>query len=361
MNYQTRTPEPRRVQQRGSVGTADTIGPMLGLTAAEIERGSIAGFVRAVTLDDTAGELPFYRELTEQVERVTKRRALSHATYAVPGDVLTRDLSKGGGGAAGGYLVATGIQGFSTALNHAMVLSKLPVTKLPNLTGDVLISRESVKGTAGWLASETTTMPDAQATYGQLALSAKTVAASITVSRQFALQTALGPQIERALATTLAEAVDTALVAGSGASGQPTGIATLSGIDTRTGSTFTHAMSAAMLKVASGYESSDSTAWIAGVDAAEDLQTRERATGSGFIADGGQVLGRPLHVSRSVGAQVLVCAPWSLLWWATWGALEIMVDPFTNFQSGKVVIRAMWSMDFACERPASVAIATAVS
>jgi hypothetical protein len=73
------------------------------------------------------------------------------------------------------------------------------------------------------------------------------------------------------------------------------------------------------------------------------------------------VLGRPLHVSRSVGAQVLVCAPWSLVWWATWGALEISVDPFTYFVSGRVVIRAMWSMDFGCERPASVAIATALT
>jgi len=355
----TRTPDPRRVQQRGS-STPDTIGPMLGLTPAEIERGSISNYVRAVVNDDTTGELRFFRELTSQTEAATKRRSTSLSTYQVPADILTRDLSKASA-PGGGYLVGATIEGFSTALNHAMVLSKLPVTKLLNLTGDVIITRESVKGTAGWLSSESTQMPDAQATYGQIAMAAKTVAASIIVSRQLVLQTALGPQIERALATTLAEKVDATLIAGSGASGEPTGLANMSGIDTRTGAGFTHAMSASMFKVSAGYESSDSTAWVCGVDANEDLQTRERATGSGFIADNGQVLNRPLHVSRSVGAQVLLCAPWSLVWWASWGALEINVDPFTHFQSGKVIVRAMWTMDFACERPAAVAIATALT
>jgi HK97 family phage major capsid protein len=356
----SRIPDPRRAQQRGTAVPIDTIGPVIDLTQAEIERGGIAAYARAVVRDDKH-EMSFFRELTAAVEEKTKRRARNHLAYMIPGDCLQqRDLTKATA-TAGGFLVGADIHGFSTALNNALVLAKLPVTKLPNLTGDVVIGRESLKGTAGWLASENTTMPDAQATYGQIALTAKTVAAAITCSRHFVLQTALGPQLERALATALAEKVDAALVAGSGASGEPTGLANMSGVDTRTGASFTHAMSSSMLKAASGWEASDSIAWIAGVDAAEDLQTRERATGSGFIADNGQVLNRSLHVSRSVGAQVLLCAPWSLVWWATWGALEIAVDPFTAFTSGKVTIRAMWTMDFACERPASVAIATALT
>ena len=355
----TRTPDPRRAQLRGG-NSPDTIGPMLGLTQAESERGSIANFARAVVLNDSAGELPFFRELTSQTQAATGRFSVSPLTYQVPGEVLGRDMTKASA-AGGGYLVGAGVEGFLTSLNHAMVLAKLPVTKLPHLTGDVHIGRETVKGSAGWLASESTQMPDGQAVYGAVSLSPKTVAASITVSRQLALQTEFGPQIERALAVTLAEKVDATLLAGSGAGGEPTGLANLSGVVASAGTGFTHAMSAAMLKASSGYEASGSVAWVCGVDAQEALQTRERAAGSGFIADNDAILNRPLYVSRSVGPQVLLCAPWSLVWWATWGALEVNVDPFTHFQSGRVIIRAMWTMDFACERAASVAIATALT
>lgn len=359
MSY-TRTPDPRRVLTRAAE-PVDTIGPVLGLTQYEAERASIAGFVRAVAADDKAA-LGFYRDVSDRVVEKTQRQTTNFLSYAVPGDALARrDLSKGGGGSAGGYLVGTGVEAFTSELDKASVLMRLPVTRIPNLIGDATISRESAKGSAGWLASETSTIPDAQSTYGSIALTPKTISAVLTVGRQFALQTQFGPQIEAALATLLGEAVDAAVVNGSGASGQPSGIATLAGTDTRTGASFTHAMAAAMDKVASGYAASSTKAWIAGVDAAEDLVLRERATGSGFIADGGQILGSPLYVSRSIGAQQLVVMPWSQCWFASWGSLEIAVDPFTEFKAGKVLTRVLWSVDFGFERPASIAIATAVS
>jgi hypothetical protein len=120
-------------------------------------------------------------------------------------------------------------------------------------------------------------------------------------------------------------------------------------------------MAQAMGKVSSGWASSDSIAWVAGVDAAEDLKTRERAAGSGFICENGMIDGRPLIVSRSVGAQVLLVAPWSQTWMASWGALELAADPTTYFKDGRVQLRCLWSVDFAVENAAAVAVATSVT
>jgi HK97 family phage major capsid protein len=347
-----------------AMNTITAPGPILGLTAAECTRASISNFARA-TAEDDQRELSFFRELTEQTSKATQRQPRGFNTYLVPGDVTAgtqrRDLTKGG--STGSYLVGTDIAGFSTALNAASLIGKLPMTVLPNLTGDAVINRESVKGTAGWLADEAAVAPDVQSSVGQISLSPKTISGSVVVTKQMLKQA--GPVgaavIERALATTVAEAGNRAIVAGSGNAGQPLGIANISGTDTRAGTTFTWTMAQAMAKVAAGWDSSESVAWIAGVDAAEDLKTRERASGSGFIVEGNQLDGRPFIVSRSIGAQVLVCMPWSQFWLASWGALELAADPMTYFRDGRVQLRCLWSVDFCVERAASVAIATALT
>lgn len=169
--------------------------------------------------------------------------------------------------------------------------------------------------------------------------------------------------IERALATTVAEAVDRALLNGSGAAGQPIGILNVPGIDSRAGTSFALADAAAMLKVADGWDASGSVRWVAGVDAAEDLRTRLKSANGGetLMADNDTMLGKPVLVSRSVGAQVLAVMPWGQLWMATWGAMEIGVDTFTHFTTGKIVVRCLWNIDFAPERAQSIAVATALT
>lgn len=348
------------------MNTICTPGPVLGLTAAERERASISNFVRAL-VNESKTERAFFAEVTEQVAKATGRQARGFNSYLVPGDITAgnvqrRDLQKATA-TAGGFLVGVEQAGFATALDAASLIGKLPMTTLPNMVGDATITRESIKGSAGWLADESSVMPDVQSTIGQIALSPKTISGTVSISRQLLWQS--GPAgaafIERALAVTVAEAVDRALVAGSGSSGEPLGLVNVSGIDTRAGTSFTWAMAQAMAKASSGWASSDSVAWIAGVDAAEDLKLRERAAGSGFIADGNTIDGKPLIVSRSIGAQVLLCVPWSQVWMASWGALELAADPMTYFRDGRVQLRCLWSVDFAVERAASVAVATALT
>lgn len=356
----------RAVHQRAQEqAPAAGIGPHLGLTAAERERASIGNYVRAVVEDDRK-ELSYFRELSEAVEKASGTPARGFNTFMVPGDVtMRRDLQKATA-SAGGYLVGSSIEGFASALDAASLIGRLPITRLPNMVGDATIARETVKGTAAWLTDENDTAPDAQATFGQIALSPKTIAATVTVSRQLVRQS--GPAgnafIERALAITVAEAVDRALIAGAGSGGAPAGIVNVAGIDTRAGTSFALADAAAMLRVAEGWAGTESAVWVCGVAAAEDLRTRPKTAtyGNGFLmADDGTMLGRRVVVSRSVGDQVLVIMPWSQCWFASWGALEVAADPMTYFRDGRVMLRCLWSVDHAVERAASVAVATALT
>lgn len=356
MNTYTRTPEPRRAQQRG------TPEGFLGLTTAEITRGSIDNFVRAVVEDDKH-ELGFFAELSAQNEKETQTLRRGPGTYLVPQDVLQRDLSKAGSGA---YLAGADIQGFSHALDAASVLGRLPVTQLPGMVGDAKITRESVKGTAGWLSDELAVIPDFQSTFGQISMAMKSAAGSIIVSNQMVRQAvpAGNAFFTRAGAVTVAEARDKAMVSGTGASGQPLGLLTTSGIDSRAGTSFALSDAAAMLRVAEGYATDDSIMWLAGVAAAEDLRTRVKTTtyGNGFLmTDDNRMLGKPVIVSRSVSDQVLICMPWSQFWYATWGALEVGADKFTYFRDGRTIVRFVINCDFAVERAAAVAVCTALT
>lgn len=356
----------RAVHKRAQeLAPAGGIGPSIGLTAKEAERASIGNYLRAVVAGDKA-ELHYFAEVSTAVEKAAGQMRRGPGTYLVPGEVtMRRDMTKAGVSGSQ-YLVGTGIEGFSSALDAASVLSRLPVTRLPNLVGDVTITRESVKGSATWLADEASVIGDAQSTFGQIALTPKLVSGVVTASRQLLTQS--GPAgnafIEKALATVVAEAVDKALVAGTGNSGQPLGLLNVSGIDTRAGTSFALSDAAAMLRVSEGYAGAESAAWLCGVAVAEDLRTRVKLAtyGNGFLmADDGTMLGRPVVVSRSVGDQVLVVAPWSQVWFASWGALELGADPMTYFRDGRVQIRCLWSVDFAVERAGAVAVCTALT
>ena len=52
---------------------------------------------------------------------------------------------------------------------------------------------------------------------------------------------------------------------------------------------------------------------------------------------------------------------WGAYHFAQWGALEVAVDPYTHAATGRVIVRALWRVDFAVEAASQVAVATAVT
>ncbi len=344
--------------------TATPYGPRCGLTAREASRVTPAAII-AATIADDSDELKFARNITEQVGRVTGQQTTSIGSFLLPADSLQRrDLTVGGGGASGGYLVPTEGVAFADSLRAASVTLRLAPRVLPALTADATIGVEATKVAAGW-APEEVAASTGEPVFGQVILTPRIVSAKLVLSRQMALQTSPAGRawLDSLLAAALGEALDAVLLVGTGANGQPKGIGTLSGIDSRVGGSFALSDAAAMLRVADGYASSDSARWVAGVAAAETLRRRPKASGGELmlLADDGKMLGRDVLVSRSLPAQALAVMPWSELLVGSWGGIELLVDRLTLFASGRVQILARWFVDLSPTRPAQIAYASGVA
>ena len=135
----------------------------------------------------------------------------------------------------------------------------------------------------------------------------------------------------------------------------------MAGIDTRAGTSYAWTDACEMLGVCEGFTKGDAIGWIEGYAAAQTLRGRARATGGGFVIEGNTIAGRPALVSRSAGDATLSVCDWSKVWHATWGALEVAVDPFTDFKSGKVTLRVWLTVDFGFSAPAQVTHASAIT
>lgn len=340
------------------------IGPHIGMTRAELERFTLPNLIDAY-LTANSSELAAFRRLSDGVGLITGQRAASLGSFLFAGDQLgwlnRRDLTTSVS-SAGGYVVNTQISSFAGTLARQSLVGVLPMQRLQSLKANVVLDTESVRASAGW-ASEGSVAITSESSFGQIALLPKTVVGEAVVSRRLKVQMgdAASAFINNLLAEKVGEAVDAALLTGTGAAGQPGGIALATGVDTRAGTAFTWSDAVAMNKVCDGYAQGESAVWVAGVDSAETLRKRERAPGSGFIADDDLIANKRMLVSRGAPAASLTVTEWGKVWFCDWGALEIFVDPFTNFQSGKVRIMAKWLVDVAVERPALVATATAVT
>ncbi len=338
--------------------------PTLGLTAKERATYSIAGLVRAICEHDQH-RVSDYGVLSSRVAQLTGASPMVLGHY-LPADILgvpqQRDMMTTSG-SAGGYMVGVETIGYSAALNRASMVDKLGVTRLAELRADTVIVTQATQHQTLWVAEGVAAAPT-QGTLGAVSLTPKTAIAMVTASRQLLTQAgAAGRQfIDAQLGVAVAETIDAAIVGGSGVSGEPLGILSMEGVDTRTGASFDIAAAAAMLKVAEGYRADDSVAWLAGVDAAETLRKRPKVTGGErMLAEDGRMLGRPFHVSRSMPAAGLICAPWSSVMLASWGAPLLKTDPSAYFDSGAVRIGLFVMVDVAVERPSLIAAATNVS
>jgi HK97 family phage major capsid protein len=135
----------------------------------------------------------------------------------------------------GGYIVpAEALGDIIELLRAELVVASMGATMLTGLVGNpVEIPKVTGGSTAYWVA-ENSAITESNLTVGQLALSPKAVAAMVKLSNR--LLRLSNPSVEAMIrsdiATVLALAIDLAALRGSGANGEPIGIANTTGINT---------------------------------------------------------------------------------------------------------------------------------
>ena len=350
-----------KIQRENSKGAT-----FLDMPAADKRRYSLWRAMSAALSNDWrhAGlELEASQEIAKRTQRMHGAKG-----FFVPLDVQKRDLTAASA-SGGGYLVATDNMSFIELLRNRMVAANMGATFMPGLVGNLTIPKQTAGATAYWLANEATAITESNLTFGQVALSPKTVGAYVEVSRQLMLQSSpAAEQIVTAdLAAQVARAADLAVLHGTGASGQPTGITATAGIGSVTGTSLAYAgmvefqsdvAAANVVPVAPGYVTTPAVAAL--------LKARQRFTSTdtplwqGNIWDG-NFEGTRAMSSNQVTAATMIFGDWSQVVIGEWGVLEVNVNEQANFPMGVVGFRAFYTMDVAVRYAGAFSVASTIT
>ena len=344
----------------------------LGLSTKEQKRFSLARMILAVKdreFTDAGFEVECSREISTRLGKTPNPNK-----FYVPFEVQqqpvqqTRDLTVATAG-AGGYLVQTSNMGFIDLLRNRSVAMRMGATRLSGLRDSITIPRQTVGGTAIWLANEASTITESTPTFVQIALSPKSVGAYSEISRQLLLQSnpAADAIVTGDLAAQTAIAADLAVLEGSGAGGQPTGISGTSGIGSVTGTSLGFAgilnfqedvATANVMPVRGGYVTTPAVSSFM-------IQRVKYASTASPLWEGniwdGTMQGFPAMSSNQLTAATMIFGDWANIIIAEWGTLEVEVNPFANFQAGIVGVRAIYSMDVGVRVPASFSRAVTIT
>lgn len=203
----------------------------VGLTEKEKGEFSIVRAINYLANPNSRSAREAAKFEIEVSEAGAKKRGREARGIFVPNEVLNRDLSKGTP-SAGGYLVGTQHRPdmFIELFRKKSALQRAGVRVINGLQGDIAVPKMTGGATAYWV-SEGGAPTESQQTFGQVAMTPKTVGAFTDMSRKLIIQSS--PDIESLvrsdLATVLALAVDIKGMYGTGSSNEPLGIFNLGG------------------------------------------------------------------------------------------------------------------------------------
>jgi HK97 family phage major capsid protein len=288
--------------------------------------------------------------------------------FLVPLDIQTRDMTSAGVSGSNFLVGSRPLTFLDTVRNRSAVL-RLGATLIENMTDSATIPKLIADPTTAWLANESTPLTESQPTIGQIALAPKQVGAYTEVSRVLSKQ---APGLDALLLATLggsiATAIDAAAIAGTGASGQPTGITATAGVGAFTGASLGwSALVDAQADVIGGFDVDPAQCgYVTTAAVAQTLMGRQRFTGADAplwqgAYGAGEVAGCRALASGNVPAAAMVFGHWPGLIVATWGVLQLEANPYANFQAGVIGVRAMMAVDIAVRRAADFSVATSIT
>ena len=347
----------------------------IGMDAKEVRRYSV---VRALNALANPGDAAAQRAAAferECSEAAANKQGKAARGFMVPFEVQKRDLVVGTA-SAGGNLVATDLLAgsFIDALRNAMVISGLGTRMLTGLQGNIAIPKLTGSATAYWVA-ENAAPTESQQTVGQVTMSPKTVGAYTDIARRLLLQSSVDVEamVQTDLAAVLGLAIQQAVISGTGASNQPSGIltqvtASVIGGTNGLAPTWAHAIQLES-DVAVANADVGSLAYLTNAKVRGKLKTTSKVSGqNGFVWDEGTtpVNGYRAAVTNAVpsnltkGTSSGVCSAiifgnFADLVVGMWGGLDLMVDPYSGSTAGTVRVTAMQDVDIALRNTVSFA------
>ena len=314
------------------------------------------------------------REVQQELSRANGRE--SQGIFVPDNGWATRDYTKGSS-TQGQKLVGVDhlADRFIDVLRARLVTAEMGATFLPGLVSDVSIPRRTAGGTAYFVA-EGSNVTESTGTFDSISMSPKVMGAFSQFSYLMQLQAT--PEIEELIrqdfVALLAQKLDQVAINGGG-SNEPSGILQTSGI----GSVVIGSNGGAItldkmldLKQTVAVDNADlpSAGFLTNTKVENALSKLKDGNSAYLLNPYGteigqqQFAGRQLMISNNVpsnltkGSSSGVCSAaiygnFSDLLIGLFGTLELLVDPYTQFQSGGVGIRALQGVDVKVRHPES--------
>ena len=334
----------------------------IGMTKQEVREFSLVRAINALAnpTDRRAQEAAAFEfECSNEAARMQGKSAQG---IMMPGDLLRswgqRDLNT----TDDASLIAEDYRGgdFIDVLRNKSSVMNAGATILRNLQGNVVIPKKTAASSAAWIATEGGNSGESEFSVGSVTMSPKVIGGHTEMTRLMLQQSSLDVEnlVRNDLSEAIALAIDLGALAGSGSSGQPTGISATSGINTTTFAAAipTFAELVAMESAVSADNAlQGSLKYIAKPSDWGNLKTVDKASGFGQMVVGsdGQINGYDVVRSNQVTAGDYYFGNFADLLIGLYGSLDITVDPYSNSKSGTIRIVALQTCDVAVRHAVS--------
>ena len=331
---------------------------------ARAEGGNVSGFEAELSAD-LERQLPSNAKRHGGIYvpmRLQQRAAIAEALY----NVSTK----------GSSTVFTQPGEFIDLLRNQAVAVQLGAQVMSGLTSPVSFPKQTGAATANWMPeNDGTDVGASNATLGSVSLTPKTLQATTAFSRQLMAQSSIDVEqfIRNDLAASHALAWDRAALHGTGSNNQPTGIYVASNVNSvAMGGTPTYGklidMVTEVLKdnALMGSLAFATTPGMAGklAQTVVAASTDSRMIWTGPLNEG-QIVGYRAVATNQVLATLgsgsdhgVIFGDFSSLMIGTWGALEIVVDPYALKKQGMIEVTSFQLADIALRYPESFCKAT---
>ena len=334
----------------------------IGMTKEEVREFSLVRAINALAnpTDRKAQEAAAFEfECSNEAARQQGKTAQG---IMMPADLLRswgqRDLNT----SDDATLIAQDYRGgdFIDVLRNKSSVMNAGATMLRGLQGNVVIPKKTAASAAAWIATEGGNSGESEFTVGSVTMSPKVIGGHTEMTRLMLQQSSLDVEnlVRNDLSEAIALAIDLGALAGSGSSGQPTGISATSGINTTTFAAATPTFSelvAMESAVSADNALQGSLKYIAKPSDWGTLKSVDKASGFGQMIVGadGQINGYDVVRSNQVTAGDYYFGNFADLLIGLYGSLDITVDPYTHSKSGTIRVVALQTCDVAVRHAVS--------
>lgn len=348
----------------------------------ELKRFSLSKTINEFTERGIDGVTGFEKEILQESAKEAKRLGVIPQGLYLGNQILDsmsqkRTMTAATAADGGNYIPTTKVD-FFDALFPMMVLDKMGVQKLTGLSANTDIPGITSSVVTGWADGETGTQTPDDPTIGNRALRPKLIYGATNISKRLLIQTnnSVDSMIMNDIMKGIASAIEVAVINGTGANGQPTGLLGTSGIQDVAIGTNGGAITLAKLleliqKVQSANANCGNCKFLINPKTVAKLKQTAIDSGSGamimaygnyFGGISGQIDGYEALVTSNVPSNLTkgttsgVCSSvifgdFSQVVLGQFGGVDLIIDPYTLARSGSVALTINQYVDMAVKQP----------